>query len=423
MLEQSKLNSPVYYTREMHDEHGRSKLANKTVTLSSVHFGPKLHVVIHRNQLTPQYMVVCDQTPQPNGFIYDAQGQPVKQVVSSNHKGDRLFPYWYGEAEYDGARTPYLIQNAPPVTSQLTPDLNHFDLPPVLRGFGYAGTFSYDSYLIKLIGDCPATFTDKYKRPLNYASLMKKQLYFPASLDKIATTFKEVAAVPNSHFPAVVLLNPPGKPIRFATLDLEPTYTPDDLALAESFAAYYREDTPRGGKHYLLKADAASDVFKYRLTPNLEAQTRAQITFYGLNSKQLEADPAVSDFSSYHAVGTRDRLLINPKMPDGVSQQVDECRSLIKRLGTTGAEQARRIYLTDTDPSHADFMALLTLYRTDLMPIVSSLPTANLPWILAGYGASVIPGRLKHNTMRSSVPYLVYLANKIIYQGDKIYHA
>ena len=422
MLEQSKLNSPVYYTQETRDERGRDKLINKIVTLDNVKFGPKLHIVIHRNMLTTQTMVVCDQVPQPNGFIYDENGTLIKQVVSKKHKGDRLFPYWYGMAEIDGQTTVYLLQNEPPETSSLTPDLHHFELPPVLKGYGYDQVFAYDQKLLDLIGDRPATFTDKYKRPMNYMSLLHERLYFPVALDKVATKFVDIAKE-KSNFPAVVIINPEGQPIQYATLDLEPGYTPEDYQLASSFDAYYQEDTPRGGKHYLVKVDADSDAFKYRLTPNLEAQTRAQITFYGINGVFLNDNPKTSCFSEYEAIGNHDSVVIDPKMPPGVESKIDECREVIKKIGTTGAKQAKRVYLTDTDLSHADFMALLKLYQTDLKPLASYIPSDMMPWVLAGYAASIIPGRTKHNTMRNGVPYLVYLATKIIYKGAMAYHA
>lgn len=422
-LEQSKLNNPVYFTKETKDERGRDKLINKTVNIGSIKFGMPMHIAIHRNPATTDIMVVYDNLPQPNGYIYDKDGNPVRRVVSKNNKDDKIFKYWYGTAEVDGYKTPYLIQNKPPHTADLSTDLSHFELPPVLKGFGYDRIFSYDDKLIALIGDRPATFTDKYKRPLNFISLLNKQLYFPVALDKIATKFSQVAKqkVP---FPAVVIINPEGRPIKYATIDLEPGYSDEDKQLADSFDAYYREDTPRGGKHYLVRTSDDSDAFKYRLTPKIEAQTRAQITFYGINGEFLNDDPEISDFSEYEAVGTNDSVVIDPHAPEGVDETIDQCRDLIAKMGTTGARQAKRVYLTDTDLSHADFMALLCLYRTDIKPLEEYIPKDMLPWVLAGYASTIIPGRVKHNTMRNGVPYLVYLATKIIYhKGVMLYNA
>lgn len=405
ILEQSELNGAVYHTVEQ-EEGGRNKLASKSVAINTIKFGPPTQVIIHRNQ-TDNVLVEIPNT----GEYYLYEDEKYVKSLDLNPVAlveDETFEYLYGVAMVGNQKTPYLIKNKPPVTLTDKPEFQTFKLPPILSGYPYKQSFTYSEGLIGLLGDLPATFTDRYKRPLNPSAIDYRK-YFPTRIDKVTTTFSQLA-YRELNYPLVVML---ASETEFACIDLEPGYSDEDLELANSFDAYYVEDTPRGGKHYLVKIQKDLDVYKYDITEHLEVQINSQITFYGINGKLLNPNPEVSDFTGYKEVGTKRDSIIISDMPDNVYQIVEDLIEINDKLGNTGRIQAKRVYITDKDESHADFTALARLYRIDIKPFIETIPEESLPWVLAEYAVNVIPARVKHSDDRNGVPYLVYLASKI----------
>ena len=422
MLEQSSLNGAVYLSLEL-VENGKTKLITKNAILSNIEFGPPSEIVLHQNPRT-ELILIEYVNENSEGYLYEKSHDKwikVDQIKSTNQIDDTLNRYLYGMATYKDKNTtytvPYMIQNEPPnITLDIVPNRDECIMPPTLTGYPYDQIFTYDNKLIDLIGKLTATYTDKYKRPLHPA-FMKSNKYFPVALENIATTFMEISKTPKP-FPIVVMLNSSTTYADFACIDLEPGYTPDELVVAESFDAYYVEDTPRGGKHYLVKPNKENTEFKYRISEHLEVQVHCLITFYGINGKFLNDNPSESSFESYTVVGHNTMSLISTEAPTDIIDIVSEVTKAVDILGTTGKIKALRVYKTEPDDSRADFTALARLYYTDIIQFKTEIPIGSLPWVLAEYASTIIPARLKHSTSRNGVPYLVYLANKIVFKGD-----
>lgn len=423
MLEQSSLNGAVYLSLEA-NENGKTKLTSKSAILSNIEFGPFNNIILHQNPRTD--MILIEYPDENNkGYLYnkvDNEWVLIQELTASTKEDDILSDYLYGMAKYNDNgeiyTVPYMIKNEPPnITLEIIPDRHKCTMPPTLTGYPYDQVFTYPEPLINLIGDLTATYTDKYKRPL-HPSFIQSNKYFPTSVDNLTTTFKDISNVPRKY-PIVVMLNNHGGITKYACIDLEPGYTDEDLKLAESFDAYYVEDTPRGGKHYLVKPNPDNNEFKYRITEHLEVQVHCLITFYGINGQYRTDNPTESTFDEYTIVGHNTMDMISSDAPDGIDDLLSEIIKAIDLLGTTGKIRALRAYKTISDDSLADFTALARLYHTDIEPFKSEIPTESLPWVLAEYASAIIPARLKHSTSRNGVPYLVYLANKIIFKGVK----
>lgn len=422
MLEQTSLNGVVYLSLEL-EEKGKTKLVTKNAILTNIQFGPYKPIIIHQN---PRTEVIMIEYPEENnaGYLYqreDNQWNLIQEVDAVTQPDDITTNYLYGMAIYKDTETtytvPYMIQNEPNVTLDITPDINVCSMPPTMTGYPYDIEFTYKSELIDLIGHLTATYADKYKRPLN-PSFIKGNKYFPTSVDNLTTTVSDICKVPKKY-PVVVMLNKHADSAEFACIDLEPGYTPEELEVAESFDAYYKEDTPRGGKHYLVKPNKDNTEFKYRISKQLEVQVHCLITFYGINGQFLNSNPSETSFEQYDVVGHQSTIITTTDAPDNVSEIVDELMIAITKLGTTGKIKAIRAYKTIDDISRADFTAIARLYNTDIKPFESDIPKDSLPWVLAEYASLVIPARLKHSTSRNGVPYLVYLANIITSKETK----
>lgn len=422
MLEQSSLNGAVYLSLEL-VENGKPKLITKNAILSNIQFGPPSEIILHQNPRTD--LILMEYVNEDSeGYLYKKSKDKwikIDQIKSTTQIDDTLNRYLYGMATYKDKdityTVPYMIQNEPPnITLDIVPKRDECIMPPTLTGYPYDRIFTYDDRLINLIGNLTATYTDKYKRPLHPA-FIKSNKYFPVALENISTTFKEISNNPKP-FPIVVMLNSSKTSAEFACIDLEPEYTPEELAIAESFDAYYVEDTPRGGKHYLVKPNKDNTEFKYRISEHLEVQVHCLITFYGINGKYLTDNPKESSFDKYTAVGRNKMSMISTDVPEDIADIVSEVTKAVEILGTTGKIKAQRAYKTIPDASRADFTALARLYYTDIIQFKNEIPIESLPWVLAEYASTIIPARLKHSTLRNGVPYLVYLANKIIFKGD-----
>lgn len=421
MLEQSKRDGPLYYSQEV-IEKGKRKLISKPIVLHILKFGPPTKVIIHLNASTKKVLleVLKDDSLYPEYYLY-SQTKFCKKLnlTEDDTIDDETYAYYYGIAQIKGDKTPYLLKDEPPITISDVPTFDTFQLPPVLSGYPYKQAFKYIPELTDLIGHLKATYTDRYKRPLNPTAI-KHRKYFPMIIDNTTTKFKDLCNS-NLPFPIVVILNNISANAQFGCIDLEPSHTDDDLELANSFDAYYVEDTPRGGKHYLIRVKPDEKSYKYRLTPNIEAQIQCQITIYGINGKILNPQPEITDLSQYKQVGHKTNPIVSiDDRPDGIKfaaeieDNVNELIEANEKLGSTGAEQAKRAYIYDDDDSHADFTALARLYRLNIKPLKENFTDDELPWLLASYAARIIPPRAKHSDARNGVPYLVYLADKII---------
>lgn len=405
MLEQSTKNGAVYLSQEK-EEDGRKKLITQSVVINRVAFGPPTAIIIHRNPATPKILVEYPHENDNNGYIY-SDGTLEQQIVATTNPNDDVLHYLYGLAEINNQIMPYFIQNTPNVTLDIEPDRSAFKLPPTVRGYPYNTTFTYDKRLIDLVGHVKSTYVDKYKRPI-HPVYIERSRFFPVELDNVSTTFKEIINK-QPFFPIVLQLNNTD----FGCIDLEPGYTEEEYNIATSFDAYYVEDTPNGGKHFLIKNNDSG--YKYELSKNIEGIANTAITLYGLNSKWLNDTPNLVTFNHYSEVGNKTvPLNISNNRPDNIDKVLTDITHAIEHMGSTGKRRAKRAYKTSNDDSWCDFTALSRLYHFDIRPLQSSIPKNMLPWVLAEYAATVIPARLKHQTMRNGVPYLTYLSNKIV---------
>lgn len=406
MLEQSTKNGAVYLSQEK-EEKGKTTLVTKSIVINRVQFGPPSPIVIHRNPYTSKLLVEYTNENENNGYIYD-NGVLDQRIRATTNPDDDLLHYLYGIAKVDDDIVPYFIQNTPRVTLEDTPDREHFTLPPTVSGYPYDRIFTYQPKLIALLGDVKASYVDKYKRPI-HPVYIKRGRFFPVELDNVTTTFGELATS-NKPFPLVIQLDKTA----FGCVDLEPGYTEEEYELAASFDAYYVEDTPNGGKHFLVKN--TDDAYKYRLSKHIEGIVNTAITMYGMNGTWLNDDPDMVTFSTYTEVGNNHVTIdMSDKQPRGLDTVVADITEAIDQMGSTGKRRAKRAYKTSDDESWCDFTALSRLYRFDIQPLKASIPDEMLPWVLAEYGATVIPARMKHQTTRNGVPYLIYLAHKIIH--------
>lgn len=289
-------------------------------------------------------------------------------------------------------------------------DWKTLKLPVSIAGFTYDECFTYRKELVQILKTGKAAFIDSLKRPLSVPGLLHYGTYYPKSLDKSPFTFGDLAKY-ELNLPIAVDM---GSFEDLACLDLEPHFTKKDLDLANSFDAYYVEETPRGGRHYLIKAKG--DAYKYRLTEHLEAQINASVTWYGVFGKWLKDDVDESDLSKYKVVGKRKNEL---------TMTVHECPpqaqrffDLIKTFGDINQgtrDKIKEIYDTDNDPSHADWMAILTIYNRIKQNFISlNIDMETRGWILTLFVSNLIPYRPKHDTDRCGVSYLTYLCFSVV---------
>lgn len=394
MIEQSKRNGPVYYS-----EAGE-KLISKKIPIPDIKFGKPIEVLFRQKDN------IIEVEPIGAGYslIY-LNGQYIDKGPSS----PRGFRYLAGIAEYEEKKTPYFIQNTPPVTLEDTLDIYNMMLPVSLTGYSYQQTFVFPEELLPISGDLPATYVDYYKRPMN-PELLTSGVYIPIGIDMVKTTVSEIARIPR-NFPIVVNL----VGTDYAVIDLEPGYTEDDLQEAESYSYIYKEDTVRGGKHYLIRTTEKG--FKYRASKHLEIINRTMCTFYGINGTVVDLNaPAVSfEDRNYEEVGRQSVTL--KEAPEGVREVVVSLKDINLNRPTLG--KVRTAYELDSDKSHADYMALRTIFYDDIYThvpeiIAYGMTKEDLPWVLAEYGGGMIPYREKHDTERRGCPYLVYVAAAVL---------
>lgn len=396
MIEQSVLYGQVYLSIIKN-----KTLISKPVSLTTLKFGPMRPITIF---LEDEFVLVQNNITGDISIYKDNLLQGEKKDI----RLDQGFFYYYGVVEYTDKKTnqvslyPYYLQNKPLVTIDTIPNTNTFELPRTLQPLDYNMKFTYPDIIYKLLSDVPATYVDTFKRPI----IRNKGRIYPINIDDVKTTIKDL---PPTTYPITFqLVN-----TSFAVVDLEPNYTTEDFAHFESIDGFYIEDTPRGGKHLLVLLD--SDVTKFRYSQNLEIINESQVTLYGINAKQLNVNPKPLDVSSYKP--TKTHLIVPQVKPidEDLSQYVKLLNQKNKKAESSTKDLAKQKVLQDDDQSHGDYMALYILYHEDIKPYEQNLPKDLLPWILEAYARDVIPWREKHETMRKNVPYLVHLANIIIF--------
>lgn len=286
-------------------------------------------------------------------------------------------------------------------------DLTNLVLPPSKTGFIYDMSFSYTHQLITKLGSYTASLVDRYKRPISIDGYFNNS-YYPIALGKETYKFKDIVNI-SKNLPIVVDLSSHNQGL--ACLDLEPHFSSADLEIAESFDYYYVEETPRGGRHYLIKVKQ-KDAYKFRISKHLEVQVNAAITWYGISGQWVKDVVKPSDLSKYTEIHHQERKIKTIKVPEKINNMVDKMMKYFRY--SASRLHALSIYKTDKDESHADFTAMARLYNFEVKEMLSAYDNETQIWLLAEYTARVIPYRPKHDEMRLGVPYLVYLANIII---------
>lgn len=402
MIEQSFKHGSIYlsYIR-------KSMLVSKSVKVSDIAFGYWRPIEVYNQG---EFVYVKDLINQ-DIYLYSNGTLQIK-TKTIQPKGEGFF-YYYGVAHIKDERTgtnmtyPYYIQNKPRVTLEVSPQFDTFEVPRTIQDLGYDQEFDYDIQLRSLIGDLQASYVDRFKRPVQISD----GRVFPIHIDNATTTFKDLKP---SNYPIVINL----ANTAFAMLDLEPGYTDEDLRHFHQTPGYYIEDTPRGGKHKLVKLD--TNIFKYRYSDHLEIINEGMVTIYGIAGRMHHRNPQPLDLKEYTSTV---RTISAPVTQDVVSEDIAQYVSLLneQNLATMsqGKDYARNTLNSDPDRSHGEYVALYTLYMQDIKPYASQIPHEALPWILEAYSRDVIPFRDKHETQRNDVPYLVYLSNEVIHFDTK----
>ena len=411
MLEQSALHGRVFLSYL----NGRS-LISKPVSPKDVAFGPMRPVQIYPisdrdvwmqdRSKGDWYHYACGR--QGGNLRLQERYKEASVRISEITSGSGFF-YYYGKALCDArligkgkkAEHLYFVQNAPSVSYAGIPDVEEAEIPLTLQALDYEQTFRYPEKIKDLLSQMPASYVDRYKRPV---VKIGGHLY-PLAMEKVTTRWKDL---PETTYP--VVLNFEGT--RYAVADLEPDHTEEDLEHFNSLAGYYEEETPRGGRHKVIHVKDAG--FKYRHSPGLEFINSSQVTLYGINARWISDAPAVTDMSGYLSVGhDKHQFLARLERPD-VSREVAMLREKAEENLSMSADIAGRLYRSDPDDSHGEYVALRTLFRGDIEPYARCFEPDLIPWILEQYAADVIEHRDKHETLRNGVPYLVYLADIII---------
>lgn len=327
--------------------------------------------------------------------------------ISIEQLGEGFF-YYYGKAWHKEEEHVYFVQNTPSVTYNKIPDIKRMQMPFTLQALDYDQTFHYPNDIKQFLSALPACYVDRYKRPI-------KKAYgrtYPIAMEQVKTTWKDL---PETTYPIVVDF----RKTPFGVADLEPEHTTEDLEHFHSLPGYYEEETPRGGKHKLVRIE--DGTFKFRYSPGLEFIHESQVTLYGIHGKWLCDNPPALDISNYQKIGhTEHTITARLERPD-VSKEVRLLKEKAIQNVSSGISIAETLYQRDTDISHGEYVALRTLYEQDIAPYANQFDSGLLPWILESYATDVIPHREKHETMRNELPYLVYLAGIIIEKKSHIW--
>lgn len=409
MIEQSTLNGPIYLS-----ESSGKILKSQQISPNDILFGPYKSIFIKGCEDHSFKYKYIDTT---NAYhVINQEQNPCEDFADG-------FFYNVGLCLYEDTEHLYFIQNDPVISKpELVMEKDIMIAPSSLIGYPYTQKFHISKDLVNYIGkDLPATYVDKFKRPLN-PTFLKNGIYLPINIDHITTTLDEITSV-DKYFPVVVNF----KNTDYAIVDLEPNHTPDELKNAESLNYFYKEDTPRGGKHYIIKTHSSG--FKYRISENLEIINQSMCTLYGINPVLNLTNTEYEDLDSknYTVIGNKSTTVV--KSDKDYSKTIQAIHSFHKE-SSPSYHHIKNNYENDKDASHADFIALYILYLEDIKPALFNDPIVqgslfqkndsytydDLPWILYEYAMTlnIIPYRDKHSTLRKGVPYLVYVASAVI---------
>lgn len=408
MLEQSALHGRIYLS----EQAGKSYVS-KPVLLPEIRFGPMRAAFFY--PISDQELLVED----PNRGVWyqycqkgETEGEltlqwtGTKEDCQVSEPGQKFF-YYYGLALYQDPRTGesrshlYFVQNEPPVTYEGIPDTKTIRIPPTLQKLDYIQVFTYPEPVAALLSDVPSAYVDRFKRPV----IRRNGRTYPVSMEKVETKWKDL---PETTYPKVVDFSR----TPYAVADLEPEHTEEDLREFASLPGYYEEETPRGGKHKLLRVD--TDQFKVRYSKGLEIINQSQVTLYGIHGTWLCDDPPLADLSPYREIGHGTHAVRAALTRPDVSEEVRLLQRKAEENVSTARVVAERQCRMDPDDSHGEYVALRTLYRCDIHPYAKQFDPERLPWITEAYSRESIPHRDKHETLRNGLPYLVYLAAIII---------
>lgn len=399
MIEQSFQHGAVYLSQVR-----GNMLVSKSIKVADISFGPWRHIRIAQKEP----FVYVEDINTKIIYLYEKGNLQIEsETLDFPNDVDHFF-YYYGVADHkqDG-EFPYFIQNRPNVTYKGTPDVKVFSLPRTLQDLGYDREFTYPREIINLLGDLPATYVDRFKRPIKH----EKGRTFPVNIEKVET---KLADLEESNYPFVINI----ANTDFAMVDLEPNYTDDDLEHFNSLEGYYIESTPRGGKHLLVKAE--SDLFKFRYSDELEIINEGMVSIYGIDGKYLSNNPKKLDLSKYNSTKRTVSAPIKEKESDErIQKYVDLLEEMSKKTNSLGRDIAERKYNQGDDISHSEYLVIYILYQEDILPYRNHLPEPDLPWILEAYARKSIPWRDKHESQRNNVPYLVHLANEVIQYTER----
>ena len=409
MLEQSILHGRIFCSKMA----GKT-LASKPVSPSSIRFGPMRQIRVYR--ISDIDMWVEDIIHKDWYHYLGTYGSfPMSLDGTAAGKPEDLQPhgcfYYYGKALVIDAKGEepvehaYFLQNEPVVAYKGTPDIQVMEMPLTMQALDYDQVFSYLPEIKELLDGIPASYVDRFKRPVKRV----QGRTYPIAMDSVKTTW---GALPETTYPIVVDFS---KTV-YGVADLEPVHTDDDLEHFQSIPGYYEEETPRGGKHKLVRL--TDNTFKFRYSPGLEIINQSQVTLYGINAKWLTGEPEVLDVSPYETVGHKTHAVHAVLERPDVRQEVVLLRKKAEENLSMGAIIAAKIYRADMDESHGEYMALRTLYEQDIAPYEKQFDKDLLPWILEAYAKNIISHRDKHETCRQGLPYLVYLAAIIIGRND-----
>lgn len=407
MLEQSALHGRIYCS-----SWAGKTIVSKPVPVDAISFGPMRPIQLYRvsdNEMWVQDKNAGDWYHYAGpyaGVSLPLEGQyKENEIQIAEHVSGSGFFYYYGKAFHNrkNEKNPgesehlYFVQNQPTPSHTEIPDTGSMEMPFTVQALDYPQKFHYPQAVKALLRGLPACYADRVKRPIRR---MHGRTY-PVPMEKVSTTWDDL---PEATYPVVLDFSKS----TFGIADLEPEHTPEDLAHFDSLPGFYEEETPRGGRHKLVRIE--DGAFKARHSKGLEIINQSQVTLYGINARWLHDSPAAVDLSVYQAVGhEKHEITARLERPD-VQGEIALLRRKAEENLSCAKTVAANLYLADSDTSHGEFVALLTLYNQDIAPYAAQFDENLLPWILEGYAEGIIQPREKHETMRQGLPFLVYLA-------------
>lgn len=390
MLEQIKKNGRVYQVQP-----AEKSVQSKPVKIPEFAFGPYRPISVYR--ISDQEMWVKDEA-HGDWYHYKGEGYSlslVERKTSYEEQGQRCF-YLYGIAESENEKIPYFVQDVPYVKTRNIPDIQTMKMPFSMLALNYDRIFTYPEALKKLLGDCPVSYADRFKRPI----IRSDGHTYPISLSKQSFRWELLS---DSRYPVVADLSG----THFAVLDLEPSRTKEEESVYESVMGYYEEETIRGGRHKLVRLD--DETFKFRYGKGLELIANTMVTFYGINGKMLHASPEPMKTTGFTPVGHIARTIKPADIPTEIAHLVEKLESYTGDLFLVKT-RIRDKHATNADNSNREFNILLDLYKEVVHPYRNMFTEEQIPWILTACAADIIEPREKHATQRNGLPYLVYLS-------------